>query len=249
MKSVMDGYMMIFEKFFLKYFKSKEFLILAVVAFIIGVDNGLAVLTGLVASFLILSPLVFIAEPNSFLGRIGTSAFFLFSIVICCELFITPDKIVSEATFLIVLLSVLLFFPSISSEAARYGLDGLKKIGQIDITVLFELCLQSAYFYLQTAKAFWISFFAVVFQKMLIMSRSLSGDLPLGGLVVIFVYCVALVLATTVVYKGMIMATEKNQKNYIVKLQFVVCEVVILSALYIIAMLSVPLSLTPSFRI
>lgn len=229
------------------YLKSKEFKLIFLGLIFLGSLDIFSTAIGIILSALLFLP-VLIVKKKLFSNQLIALLFFIISIVFMGVFFLRPDKSFSGITFSVVIILTILSLPFVFTKMAS-GTRNIERNKEkiSDLGKLIGLCLKSENFNCRLILAFWLFFFAVAFQKTLIMSGELSGDLPLGGLVIILVYITVFFSSFLLIFNGMISSTKKIDKSFFVILQFSLMLIIILSIIYLPVMFLAPVYLTPSF--
>ncbi|MFA6897129.1 MAG: hypothetical protein WCQ96_02505 [Patescibacteria group bacterium] len=234
--------------FFVFYSKSKElkFLILLMIFFCFV--DFFSTIIGIVLFIALLFLSALTAKKKTSSDRLIVNLLFIGLVVFMGDFFLKPDMSFSSVTFSVVVFSTISFLPIIFAkkdsiiESVKRGTEEVSGMDE-----LIGLCLRSESFVLKLILSFWLFFFAVAFQKMLIMSDELSGDLPFGGLVILFVYLATSIISFSLILSGMILSTKNVNKSFFLMVIFALMIIIALSIIYLPTIFLAPAYLTPSF--
>lgn len=231
------------------YLKSKESKFIFLILIFLGFLDIFSTAIGIILFTILFLP-VLMVKRKLFSNQLIALLFFIVSVVFIGYFFLRPDKSFSNITFSVVMVSTIISLPFVFTKMASSTRDAERnKEKNPDVGKLIGLCLKSENFNFRLILAFWLFFFAIAFQKTLIISGELSGDLPLGGLVIILVYITVFFTSFSLIFNGMISSTKNIDKSFFVTLQFSLILIIILSIICLPVMFLAPAYLTPSFGV
>ncbi|MFA7170297.1 MAG: hypothetical protein WC178_05630 [Candidatus Paceibacterota bacterium] len=228
------------------YLRFKEFRFLVISIMILGYFDFLATSIGFVMfiSIFFLSKQMVI--KNSTLNRFATYLLFIGLIVVLGDFFLKPDESISGITLAVLIVSIVSALSFVVSKMviSKGDMETSKK-EIVNARELIRLCLKSENFDFLLILVFWFFFFIAAFHKMMIISTMGA----MYGVVILFAYVLAVTIAFSLMFFGMLLVTGDSKKSFSSMLSFSVMTIIILGAFFFLSSFFVVSYLAPSFGV
>lgn len=228
-------------------FKSNGLIYLVLILIILSFCGFITAAIGVAIAFMIFFLSVQAVKRTPAMERLIMILLFVAFVTFMKDLLLEPGESFSVVTIFVIIVLTIFVFPIVSKRIMpdTKSIEIKKKeIGNVG--ELIAVCLKSEYFDFLLILVYWLFFFMVAFQKLIIMTKSPSGDLPLKGLVIVFGYLVISIVSFLLVFTGMYSSTKNVKKNFLSVFVFAIIIIIMLIISSISLMLIVPDLLTPS---